>query len=330
MSTFLGLNAFGAWGAVELGLIYALVAMGVYLSFRILDFPDLTVDGSFPLGAAVCAAIISVEWSSWFSAHAPWLAQSAAWMGSFKPWIATFAGAIAGGLAGFITAFISTRFGILHLLASILTMTALMSIILRVMNGPFLSIGGEPTVMTPFLDWGLPNYEIKPIVVGVIVLIVFVLLGGFLRSEAGLAMRATGANPRMAKANGVRPSWHTILGVSLSNAMVGLAGALFAQVNASGDANSGLGTIVAGLAAVIIGETLLPSRRLFVILIGCILGSVLFRLVIAIAVAQNFTWLMASDQNLITSSLILAALILPRYWRRVGFEFPQLFRRFSA
>ncbi len=296
MNTFLGMSDIAFWGAVETGLIYALVAMGVYLSFRVLDFPDLTVDGSFPLGAAVCATMIVSGWD---------------------PWISTLGGFLAGAFAGFVTAFISVRFGVLHLLASILTMVALYSINLRIMSGSLKPIGGSDTVLTPFFEWGWPDYQIKPIFLVIVVLLVLVALGGFLRSEAGLAMRATGANARMAKANGVKPGWQTMMGIALSNALVGLAGGLFAQSNTGGDASLGAGTIVIGLAAVIIGETLLPSRRLFLTLLGCVIGSVLYRLAIQVALSADFIGLQASDLNLVTAALILAALVLPRYWRRI-------------
>jgi len=278
-------------GAVELGLVYALVALGVYLSFRVLDFPDLTVDGSFPLGAAVAATMI---------------------VSGFDPWLATFVAIIAGALAGFATAFVSVRFGVLHLLASILTMIALFSVNLRIMGRPNVALLTQETVLTPFLDLGLDDLWVRPLFLAVIVLVALVGLAWFLRSETGLAMRATGANPRMARAQGVRVGAQVIAGVMLSNALVSLAGALFAQTNGFADVTSGVGTIVVGLAAVIVGETVLPSRRLWVALVSCIAGAVIYRLAVQLALSADFLGLQASDLNLATAVLVLVALVLPK------------------
>src|SRR5690606_34955679 len=201
-------------GAVELGLVYALVALGVYLSFRVLDFPDLTVDGSFPLGAAVAATMI---------------------VSGVDPWLATAIAIAAGALAGFVTAFVSVRFGVLHLLASILTMIALFSVNLRIMGRPNVALLTQDTVLTPFLGRGLDDLWVRPLFLAVVVLAALAGLAWFLRSETGLAMRATGANPRMARAQGVRVGAQVIAGVMLSNALVSLAGALFAQTNGFAD-----------------------------------------------------------------------------------------------
>lgn len=283
-------------GAVELGLIYALVALGVYLSFRILDFPDLTVDGSFPLGAAVAATMI---------------------VGGWDPWTATLVAIVAGALAGLVTAYVSVRWGVLHLLASILTMIALFSINLRIMGRPNVALLTQETVLTPFFGRGLDDHYVRPLVLGVIVIVAVVALAGFLRSELGLAMRATGANPRMARAQGIRTGLQVMAGVMLSNGLVGLSGALFAQTNGFADVTSGVGTIVVGLAAVIVGETLLPSRRLWVALVSCVIGSVLYRLAIQLALSADILGLQASDLNLATAVLVLVALVLPRLKRRV-------------
>ena len=169
------------FGAIEIGLVYALVAIGVYLSFRILDFPDLTVDGSFPLGAAVCAVLL---------------------IAGVNPWLASLAAALAGAAAGLVTATLNVRFKILHLLASILTMIALFSINLRVMGRPNVALLMQDTVLTPFYGLGIPDHIVRPLVVGAIVAVVVLLLARFLASEFGLAMRATGVNARMARAQG--------------------------------------------------------------------------------------------------------------------------------
>lgn len=283
-------------GAIELGLIYALVGLGVYLSFRVLDFPDLTVDGSFPLGAAVTAVLLVAD---------------------VNPWLATGVGMLAGAVAGFVTAFVSVRFGVLHLLASILTMIALFSVNLRIMGRPNVALLTEETVLTPWLGSALPDEYVRPLFLAAVVFLAVVLVALFLRSEVGLAMRATGANPRMARAQGVRTGVQIVVGVMVSNALVGLAGALFAQTNGFADVTSGVGTIVVGLAAVIIGETLVPGRRIVWALVGCIIGAVIYRLAVQTALSIDFLGLQASDLNLATALLVLVALILPKLRHRV-------------
>ncbi|MEZ5839502.1 MAG: ABC transporter permease [Hyphomicrobiales bacterium] len=279
------------WGAVELGLVYAFVGIGVYLAFRILDFPDLTVDGSFPLGAGVAAVLIT---------------------SGVNPWLASLAAMVAGAMAGLVTATLNVRFKILHLLASILTMIALFSVNLRVMGRPNIAIITQETVLTPFYSLGIPDYYVRPAFVGVLVAVAVFLVARFLSSDFGLAMRATGANQRMARANGIDTGVHVYTGMALSNALVGLAGALFAQTNGFADVTSGLGTIVVGLAAVIVGETLLPSRYIALALVGCVLGSVVYRIAVQLALSADVIGLKASDLNLATAVLVTIALVLPR------------------
>jgi putative ABC transport system permease protein len=285
-------------GAVEVGFVYALVALGVFLSFRILNFPDLTVDGSFPLGAAVAATLITA---------------------GFDPISATLIAILSGGLAGLVTAWLNVRFGILQLLASILTMIALFSVNLRVMGKPNVSLLGQSTLIDYFTsakpvltEMGLPAQGgLKMLVVGIAVMIVTILLGRFLSSEFGLAMRATGANPRMARAQGIATNRQIYCGMALSNALVALAGALFAQTAGFADVTVGTGTIVVGLAAVILGETILPTRSILVKLLACILGSILYRIAIALALNSGALGLQASDLNLVTAVLVGIALVLP-------------------
>ena len=289
------MSAVALLGAAELGLVYALVALGVFLSFRVLDFPDLTVDGSFPLGAAVAATLILAEWN---------------------PWAATGLAMLAGAASGIVTATLNVRFKILHLLASILTMIALFSVNLRVMGRPNVAILIQDTVLTPFYGLGqaigLSDAVVRPLFVLVVVLVVVALLARFLTSEFGLAMRATGVNARMARAQGVSTDLHIYVGMALSNALVGLAGALFAQTNGFADVTSGIGTIVIGLAAVIVGETVVRSRVILWMLVGCVVGSILYRIAIQVALNADFIGLRASDLNLVTALLVAGALILPR------------------
>jgi putative ABC transport system permease protein len=282
---------FSFLGAIEVGLLYALVAQGVFLSFRVLSFPDLTVDGSFPLGAAVAATAI---------------------VGGVDPFTATLLAVLAGALAGLVTALLNVRFGILHLLASILVMIALFSINIRIMGRPNTALLGQPSVIAPLEALGVDPLLARPLAIGVVVLVATVLLARLLLSETGLALRAAGANSRMARANGVRVGRAVCLGMALSNALVGLAGALFAQANGFADVTTGLGTIVVGLAALIVGETLMPARRIVVLLIACVVGSVLYRLAIAGALELDVLGLEASDFSLVTAVLVTAALLLPR------------------
>lgn len=281
-----------AWlGALELGLVFALVAMGVYLSFRVLQFPDLTVDGSFPLGAAVAATLI-------VSGHDPWLATGAA--------------LLAGAAAGLTTAWLNLHLKILNLLASILTMIALYSINLRIMGRPNVALLGEQTVLSPLDGLGMPLYIVTPLAFLGVVLAVRWLVNRFLDSELGLALRATGQNPRMARANGIDTRLAVFLGMALANALVALAGALFAQSQGAADVTMGVGVIVVGLAAVIGGEALLPTRTVAWATAACVVGSIVYRLAVALALNVDFLGLKAQDLNLVTAVLVAAALVLPR------------------
>ena len=290
------LSQIAFWGAVELWLVFAFVAIGVFLTFRVLDFPDVTVDGSFPLGAAVAAVLITT---------------------GFNPWLAAAIAMVAGALAGLVTAFLNVRFRILNLLASILTMIALFSVNLRVMGKPNVALINADTMLSPFFGLGLREVYVRPLFVGVLVVIAVILVWRFLESDAGLAMRATGANARMARAQGVDTRRQVYLGLALSNALVALGGALFAQTNGFADVTSGVGTIVVGLAAVIIGETLFGARGILLALIGCIVGSILYRIAIQLALSTDALGLKASDLNLVTAVLVAVALILP-HLRRGG------------
>lgn len=279
-------------GALEIGLIFALVALGVLISFRILDFPDLTADGSFPLGGAVAATLIT---------------------GGHDPWTACALAMIAGSVSGFITAWLHVRLNILQLLASILVMIALYSINLRIMGAPNLPLIGSPTVFAPFIGDALENsWLVQPAVLAAVIVLVKIGLDLFFASQAGLAMRATGANPRMARAQGVATQRMVLCGMALSNALIALAGALYVQTQGGADVSMGVGTIVVGLAAVIIGETLLPSRKLWVITLATIIGALLYRLLIALALNADFIGLQAQDLNLITALLVGGALVLPQ------------------
>lgn len=289
-------------GALEIGLIFGLVALGVYLSFRVINFPDLTVDGSFPLGGAVAAALI---------------------VAGVNPFVATAAAIVAGALSGALTAWLNVHLRIMQLLASILVMIALYSINLRVMGKPNVALIDEPTVFSLVAIDGLPEYWLKPLALLVIVVVAKLLLDLFFASEAGLAMRATGGNPRMARAQGISTDRQTVAGLALSNALVALAGALFVQTQGGADISMGVGTIVIGLAAVIIGETLLPTRSLVLTTLACVLGAVLYRFFIATALNTDFMGLKAQDLNLVTAVLVALALLAPRYKRTLAGLLPR-------
>ncbi|WP_375665014.1 ABC transporter permease [Bartonella sp. TT121SHDZB] len=294
------MNIFAFSGAVELGLIYAFVAIGVYLSFRVLDFPDLTVDGSFLLGSCVCGVLILL---------------------GFNAWTAMACAFCAGMVAGLLTALLNLRFGILNLLASILTMSALYTVNLRIMGimgGSNVNLALADTALTPFYNmFGLSDIFVRPLFVSIVLLVMAFLIWRFLESEIGLAMRAMGANPRMATAQGVHTSALIYFGMGLSNACVALGGSLYIQTAIATDITGGIGTIVFGLAAVIIGETLFRTRNIFWIIISCIMGSVLYRVAVQFAFEANGIGIDTStDLQLITSLLVVLTLIVPRYWRR--------------
>ena len=285
------MSAVAFFGALEIGLIYGVVALGVYLTFRSLDFPDLTVEGTFPMGGAVAAAGI---------------------VSGMDPWSATVLAFAAGGAAGLITAFLSVKCGVLHLLAGILVMFAAFSVNIRIMGRPNISLLGEDTVFSPLDNLAMDSIHARPLLCALIVCILLALMTRFLLSEFGLATRATGANPRMTRAQGGSPGFYVFCGLALSNGLVALGGALFAQSGGFADVTSGVGTIIVGLAAVILGETLFRSQRIWVILLSCVLGSVIYRLVVALALSSGIFGLRASDLNLVTAALVALALVAPR------------------
>ncbi len=286
------MSGFAFFGALEIGVIYGIVALGVFLTFRVLDFPDLTVESSFPLGGAIAAACIV-------------FAKTDAWT----------AGALAaagGAAAGIVTAFLAVHCGILHLLAGILTMLAGYSINLRVMGRPNISLLGEKTVFSPLEDLPLNPIYAKPLFLTALAFLLIILLSRLLLSETGLAMRAAGGNPKMLRAQGGAPGFFVYLGLAASNALVALGGALFAQTAGFADVSAGVGTIIFGLAAVILGETLIRGRRIWLMLAACFLGSVIYRLAVALALGNDGFGLKASDLNLVTSVLVALALVAPK------------------
>lgn len=290
------MSIYSLWGALEIGLIFGLVALGVLISFRILRFPDLTVDGSFPLGGAAAATLISA---------------------GMDPFSSTLLATLAGAVAGMITGWLNVKLKIMDLLASILMMIALYSINLRVMGGPNVPLIMEPTVFSMLQPDGVVDYVARPIMLLILVVVIKLGLDWYFSTETGLAMRATGSNPRMARSQGVSTGSRILAGMGISNALCALAGALFAQSQGGADISMGIGTIVIGLAAVIVGESILPSRRMALATLAVILGAVLYRFFIALALNADFIGLKAQDLNLVTAVLVTIALVIPLIKQRL-------------
>ncbi|MEG0921420.1 MAG: ABC transporter permease [Comamonas sp.] len=289
------MTLFSFLGAIEIGLIFALVALGVFISFRLLRFPDLTVDGSFPLGGAVCAVMIT---------------------SGYSPLVATIAATLAGAAAGLLTGWLNVKLKIMDLLASILMMIALYSVNLRVMGGPNIPLINDPTLFNQLQPSGMEDYVFRPLLLAVIVIGAKLAMDWFFLTERGLAIRATGTNARMARAQGVNTGGMILLGMAVSNALVGLAGALFAQTQGGADSSMGIGTIVIGLAAVIVGESILPSRKLILATLAVVIGAIVYRFFIALALNSDFIGLKAQDLNLVTALLVTVALVIPQLKRR--------------
>ena len=291
------MSLFSLLCAIEIGLIFSLVALGVFISFRLLRFPDLTVDGSFPLGGAVCAILIST---------------------GTNPWLATLAGTAAGAVAGFITGWLNVKLKIMDLLASILMMIGLYSINLRVMGGPNVPLINEPTLFTMLQPDNIEDYVMRPIILLGFVIVAKLALDWFFATERGLAIRSTGSNARMARAQGVNTGAMILLGMAISNGLVGLAGALFVQTQGGSDISMGIGTIVIGLAAVIVGETILPSRKIIWATLAVVIGAVVYRFFIAAALNIDAIGLKAQDLNLVTAVLVTIALIIPQIKKKLS------------
>jgi putative ABC transport system permease protein len=291
-------------GAFTIGLILSLLAMGVMVSFRIFATPDITTDGSITLGASIAAILIITGWD---------------------PILATLAAAIGGCLAGSVTGLLSTRFKIDSLLSGILVMTALYSVNLRVMGRSNVPLMGGDTLANRagaigesllgssrinLFGWPVSTADLS-VLLGALALAMVVgfLLFLFFRTDLGTAMRATGDNPHMVRALGADVERQRIFGLALANGLVALSGALLAQYQGFADAQMGIGMVVWGLASVIIGEALTGSRSLGTAIVGAVFGSVLFRLLVAIALRWGLN---PNDLKLITALFVFAALVLPR------------------
>lgn len=296
-------------GVFETGFIFSLVALSAFLSFRVLNFPDLTVEGSFPLGAAICAVLI---------------------VSGVNAWLATLSAALAGFAAGYVTAFLSVRMKILPILAGILVGISLYSINLRVMSGPNKPLLGLKTVFDLFPSFGLPASVANLLLLLLIVLGVMVLLNAFLATGYGMAMRATGMNPAMAEANGVNVGSTTLFGIGLANAMTGLAGGLFAQSFGTADAYMGIGVVIVGFASVILGTSLIPSRSILGATCACLIGAIVYRFAVAISLNGDYLGLVASDVQLITAVIVVLALYLQRSGMPITRQFKRMRKKLNA
>ena len=291
-------------GSLTIGLILSITAFGVYIAFRVFSVTDITTDGSLTLGASVCAVLL---------------------VAGADPVAATLLGGAAGFAAGLITGILHTRLKINAVLAGILVMTALYSVNLHVMgrsNVPLLDVpslyGQAETIglkvtgnraVVNLAGWDVPTKDVAMLVLMfAVVCVVAMVLYMFFRTTLGTAMRATGDNPQMIRALGADTRNLITIGLGLSNCLVALSGALLAQYQGFADVQMGIGMIVWGLASVVIGEALVRTRKLGLVIAGTVLGSVLFRLLVAIALRFGLN---PNDLKLVTAVFVLFALVIP-------------------
>lgn len=281
------------------GLLWALLALGVFITFRILDVADLTVEGSFPMGAAISAVLITM---------------------GVNPWITVLVAGVGGMIAGAVTGWIHTKLKIPALLAGILTMIALYSVNLHIMGKANISLLRMDTVYSAIHSIGISNSVALTIIGVVVTIVVGLFLFWFFGTELGTSVRATGVNPQMIRAQGVNTDSMIVLGLLLSNGFVAVSGALIAQSQGFADIGMGVGTIVIGLASVIIGEVLFASsslvRKLFgnssfvLSLVAVVFGSIVYRIVIATVL---YLGMPPNDLKLFTAILVALALSLPTW-----------------
>lgn len=270
--------------SVSQGLLWSIMAIGVFLTFRILDIADLSAEGSFPMGAAVCALMI---------------------INGYHPILATFGGMLGGMAAGAVSGFMHTKMKIPALLTGIITLTGLYSVNLLILGRSNVSLSGETTLVTLLTDTGLTKTTAVLIIGAIFVTLVVLSLVVLLNTQLGLALRATGDNLEMGEANGIKVDRMKILGYMLSNGLIALSGALLAQNNGYADLNMGVGTIVIGLASIILAEVIIKYLPLGKRLLSIVVGAVLYRLIIVIILAMN-----VDAQMIKLVSAILLAIIL--------------------
>lgn len=286
------MNLVSIIGAIELGLVYSLLAFGTYISFRILNVADLTVDGSFVLGAAV----------------------SAIFAYSNMPVAGIALAVLCGGLAGMVTATLQTKMGIQPILSGILTMTGLYSINLMVMDGKAnIPLLNKTNIFT-YAEYMFNNKLYKVLALLIIIGTVFAMLNWFFRTQLGLSIRATGDNEDMCRASSIDTDFIKMVGFSLSNAIVALSGALVAQMQQSADINMGSGMVVISFASIIIGSVIIKNKNITAGLLSVIIGSVIYRFIIALILTTSFP---PSYLKLISSLVVVTALSLPNVKRKI-------------
>lgn len=275
--------------AIELGLIWSIMTLGIFISFRVLDFADLTAEGTVTLGSAIATALI---------------------IGNVPPLIATIIALLGGFLAGALTGFLHTKLKIPAILAGIISMTGLYSINLRVMGKASIYLGDLNTIYSYLRSFINDSFIAKSVTTLVIVFLIFMVLYWFFGTEIGMSIRATGMNQKMSKAHGINTDLMIILGLAISNALIAVSGALSAQNAKSANMDIGKGTIVIGLASIIIGEVIFGKRSFKNWLISVILGSIIYQALVGVAIALGLN---PNDLKLLQAILIALILGLPLF-----------------
>ena len=275
--------------AISQGLLWSILAIGIHITYRILNISDLTSEGSFTLGAAIFASLLMMD---------------------ISPIIALIMALISGSLAGLVTGILTTKLHIPSLLSGILSMTGLYSINLRIMGKANIPLNQKATLLTVIKNLlGFAKDRDAAIILGLIVaLVIIIILVWFFNTEFGYAIIATGSNEKMIRANGINSDFTKIAGLMIANALIALSGALVCQYNGYADVGQGIGAIVIGLASVIIGEVIFRNRSFILSLIGIVSGSVIYRIIVAIVINANF--ISANDMKLFTSIIVALALYI--------------------
>jgi putative ABC transport system permease protein len=286
-----------AISTVAQGLMWSILALGVFLSFRVLDVPDMTCEGSFPMGGAIAAALI---------------------VSGVQPAVAILAAAVGGMIAGAVTGILYTKVKIPAILAGILTMIALYSINLHIMGKANISLVRIDTIFRQ-VEHAL---NVSPstaafILPAIIMLVLLGLVYWFFGTELGMCIRATGYNGQMMRAQGVNTDWMIILGLLISNALIAVCGAVVCQNNGFADVGMGIGTIVIGLASIIIGEVVLDAHAFSTSLMAVVLGSIIYRVIIAVVLYMGMP---PNDLKLFTAVLVMVALAMPLVKGKVSFR----------
>ncbi len=276
-----------------LGIIWGIMVLGLYLTYRVLNYADLTVDGSLTLGGAMSAVYVA---------------------GGVSPILAIFLATLGGMAAGLVTGILHTKFKIPDLLAGILCQFGLYSINLRIMGKANFGLLNVTTIFSQAKDLGIPSRWTGLVVSVIFAVVLVILVYCFFGTEIGCALRATGNNPDMVRAMGTNTDTMIILGLVVGNGLVAMSGALLAQYQGYADVQMGVGTIVIGLAAIFIGEVLFSKRTYFHRLAGVILGSVIYRIIIAFVLRIGLNsnlGITADDMKLITAIIVVIALVMP-------------------